>query len=142
MKLSNTTILMLIALAAWFGLDFVGIDGIVQKEPLHSLAGLMLFVLAAVAVAGVLRVPYAAGIYALALLIWAALQIETHWATYLLYDASAKKLAWYQSVFGGNWRLLPERPGRTTPDGYHTALASLIVVNLLLALGDMARRTR
>jgi CDP-diglyceride synthetase len=141
MKLSNTTLLALVSLAAWFGLDFVGIDDVVQKEPLASLAGLMLLVLAMVAVAGTLRMPYTAGVYALALAIWAALQIETHWATYFLSDASAKKLVWYQSVFGDNWRFLPDRPGRTTPDGYHTVLAGLIVLNLLSALGDMTRRS-
>jgi hypothetical protein len=140
MRLSAATLAALAVLAGWFGLDFVGVAGIVDREPVLSLAGLMLAILAVFALLALGRVRFAAPFYAAALFIWAALQVETHWSTYLLFDASERKLAWYQSVFGPHWRFLPEEAGRTTPDGYHTVLAMLIIVNLLLALRDVVRR--
>jgi hypothetical protein len=141
-KLSDVTIGALVALAAWFVLDFVGVPNVVEVEPLFSPAGLMLAVLAGTAAAGLMGLRWVAAVYLLALAIWAALQIETHWGTYLLYDASAQKLAWYQRVFGPpHWRFLPEFANRTTPDGYHTILGALILVNLGLALRDCVRRS-
>jgi hypothetical protein len=140
MQLSALTLTALAVLAGWFGLDFVGVAGIVDREPVFSLAGLMLGVLSVFALLALGQVRFAAPFYAVALLIWAALQVETHWSTYLLFDAGERKLAWYQSVFGPHWRFLPEVASRTTPDGYHTVLAGLIVVNLLLALRDVVRR--
>ena len=139
MRLSHETLAALVVLGGWFGLNFVGIPKVVDAEPLLSLAGVMLAVLAVVGAAGLARVRWVALVYLLSLLIWAALQIETHWATYFLFDASARKLDWYQNVFGANWRFLPAWPGRTTPDGYHTILATLIVFNLALTLRDCAR---
>lgn len=140
MRLSTLSIAGLAVLTAWFALDFVGVPGVVQREPVLSLAGVMLGLLGLFAVLGIARVRFAAPFYAVALAVWAALQIETHWATYLFIDASARKLAWYDAVFGDHWRFLPEIAGRTTPDGYHTVLALLIVANLALALRDTLRR--
>ena len=140
MRLSTVSIGALAVLAAWFGLDFVGVPGVVAREPLLSLAGLMLALLGLFAVLGIAGIRFAAPVYAAALGVWAVLQIETHWSTYLVFDASARKLAWYDAVFGEHWRVLPELVGRTTPDGYHTVLAALIVLNLILALRDTFRR--
>ena len=140
MRLSNVTLAALAALTGWFALDFVGVPNVVDIEPVFSLAGVMLAVLAIVGAAGLARVRWVAAIYLLALLIWAALQIETHWSTYFLFDASARKLEWYQEVFGPpHWRFLPVVADRTTPDGYHTILAVLILLNLALAACDVAR---
>lgn len=139
--MSAASIGTLAVLAAWFGLDFVGVEGVVAREPVLSLAGLMLALLALFALLGIAGVRFVAPLYATALGIWAALQIETHWSTYLFVDASERKLAWYSAVFGDHWRFLPEIAGRTTPDGYHTVLAVLIVANLALALRDTFRRT-
>lgn len=110
------------------------------REPLLSLAGLMLALLCVFAVLGIAGVRFVAPIYGVTLCVWAALQIETHWGTYLIVDASARKLSWYNAVFGDHWRFLPEITRRTTPDGYHTVLAALIAVNLVLALRDTLRR--
>ena len=88
---------------------------------------------------GVRRIRYLAIPYTLALSIWAWLQWQTHWSTYVL-PASAAKLRWYGQAFGDHWHLLPERAGHTTPDAYHTILAALIVVNLALALRDIFTR--
>ena len=139
MRLSAVTLAALAALASWFALDFMGVPGVVDREPVFSLAAVMLALLAAFALLGLGQVRFAAPVYAVALLIWAALQVETHWSTYVLFDASARKLVWYQNVFGPHWRFLPEVAGRTTPDGYHSVLAMLIVVNLLLAVRDIFR---
>lgn len=138
--MSSISLAALAALASWFALDFIGVPGVVDQEPLLSLAGVMLALLGAFAVLGFLKVRYAAAAYTIALLIWGALQIETHWGTYLLFDASERKLAWYERVFGDNWRFLPVIEGRTTPDGYHTVLALLIALNLAIALRDTFRR--
>lgn len=140
MILSNATLTSLAVLTCWFALNFVGVANVVDAEPLFSLAGLMLAVLAAVAVAGLMGVRGVALVYSLALLIWAALQIETHWSTYLLFDASERKLAWYESVFGVHWRFLPPIANRTTPDGYHTILAISILTNLAFTARDVVRR--
>jgi hypothetical protein len=140
MRLTDASVALLVALTGWFALDFLGVPQVVDREPLLSLAGLMLAVLAGVAVAGLLRLPGVAAVYALALLIWAALQVETHWATYLLWDASERKLVWYERAFGDNWRFLPVLAGRTTPDGYHTVLMALILANIASAGRDCFRR--
>lgn len=140
MTLSNTTLAALVLLAPWFGLDFLGVPGLVDREPLISLAGVMLALLGLIALSGLARFPLAAPVYCLSLAIWAALQVETHWSTYLLFDATQRKLAWYAKVFGPHWRFLPELPHRTTPDGYHTILFALILLNLLLAARDCFRR--
>ena len=140
MRLSAVSIGAAAVLTAWFGLDFVGVPGVVEREPLLSLAGLMLALLGLFILLGIAGVRFVAPVCAAALCVWAALQIETHWGTYLFVDPSERKLGWYSAVFGDHWRLLPEFAGRTTPDGYHTVLAMLIVVNLRLALRDMFRR--
>ena len=139
MRLSRPTLLMLLGLALWFSLDFIGIVRLVDKEPLLSLAGFMLALLAAFLIAGLFEVRYMAAIFSLSLAVWLWLQIDTHWGTYLL-PASQQKLRWYVRVFGDNIRVLPSLPGRTTPDAYHTFLAVLILANLLLAVRDMLRR--
>ena len=136
MQLSTLSLLCLGLLTSWFGLDFVGLPNVVEREPVISLAGVMLGLLAAFALAGVFMVRYVAPIYATALMVWTGLQVETHWSTYLLIDASARKLAWYNDEFGAHWRVLPEIAGRTTPDGYHTVLAVLIVLSFLVAVRD------
>jgi hypothetical protein len=123
------------ALAAWFGLDFVGGPGVV-REPLVSLAGIMLALMLLFIAGGMLRVRYLAIVYALALGVWGALQWQTHWSSYL-FAASPAKLNWYARVFGEHWHLLPERAGHTTPDAYHTVLAALLVGNLVLACRDV-----
>ncbi|HVS15201.1 MAG TPA: hypothetical protein VMV46_14830 [Thermoanaerobaculia bacterium] len=140
MRLSRSTIAALLALALWFGLDFIGLRRLVDKEPLVSLAGLMLALLVAFFVAGALQFRYAAPPYVLSLLVWLALQIQTHWSSYLL-PASQAKLHWYDRVFGEHIRVLPVLPARTTPDAFHTVLAVLILVNLILATFDIFRRT-
>ena len=135
--MSTSTLMATACLTIWFGLDFVGIAGVVDKEPILSPAGGMLVGLLLVSVAGTSRLPFVALVYAVSLLAWAVFQIETHWGTYLLFDADARKLAWYDVAFGANWRLLPLIRGRTTPDGYHTVLAALILANFILALRDL-----
>lgn len=125
----------MLLLGLWFGLDFVGVPGLVKREPLVSLAGLMLALMLAFVAAGWLRMRYAAPLCGLALAVWAVLQVQTHWITYAL-PASTAKLSWYERVFGSHWKLLPELTDRTTPDAYHTVLFALLVVNLLLATWD------
>ncbi|NWG71062.1 MAG: hypothetical protein HXY23_05550 [Parvularculaceae bacterium] len=140
MTLSERSLVLLAALAVWFGLDFVGAPGLVSREALVSPAGAMMAALAIIAILGVMRVRLSAALFLAALALWAALQIETHWATYLLVDASESKLRWYERVFGDNWRFLPLIAGRTTPDGYHAILAGLILVNMVSALADCLRK--
>ena len=140
MQLSKPTRAALLALGLWFGLDFVGVSGLVEVEPVVSLAGLMLGLLVVFLIAGILETRYVAPIYSLSLLVWMWLQVETHWGTYL-FPASQRKLDWYERAFGSHLRWLPSLPGRTTPDAYHTLLALLILVNLVLAVRDTARRT-
>lgn len=139
MRLSRPTLAVLLLLAVWFALDFVGVSRLVDAEPLVSLAGLMLALLVVFFVAGGREMRLVAPVYALALAVWSWLQVETHWSTYLL-PASERKLAWYERVFGDNIHLLPTLPDRTTPDAYHTVLAVLILVNLGMAIRDMLRR--
>lgn len=140
MRLSRPTLVALLLLAVWFALDFVGVPRLVDAEPLVSLAGLMLALLVAFFVAGVREVRFVAPVYALALAVWSWLQVDTHWSTYLL-PASESKLGWYERVFGDNIRVLPALPDRTTPDAYHTVLAVLILVSLVLAIRDTLQRT-
>lgn len=140
MRLSGSTLGALVALAAWFSLDFVGVRGLVDQESVASLAGLMLALMAIFLAAGIFRAHYAAAIYCVALVVWLWFQIDTHWSTYIV-PASQSKLQWYERVFGGNFRVLPSFPGRTTPDAFHTLLAALILVNLFLAIRDLFRST-
>lgn len=141
MRLSGPSLFLLGLIAVWFGLDFIGLPGVVSREPLFSLAGLMLGFVVLFGALGLFKVRYAALFWLIALLVWAALQIETHWASYLFVDASERKAAWYSRVFGGNWRFLPGIEGRTTPDGYHTILGALIATNIVSALRDVIRRS-
>jgi hypothetical protein len=138
MRLRPSTIVAALLLTIWFALDFVGVGKLVDREPILSLAGIMLALMGAFLVSGFRRLPWVAPVYALALAIWGALQVQTHWSTYFA-PASEAKLRWYGRVFGDHWRLLPELPTRTVPDAYHTILAVLIVVNLALALRDIWR---
>jgi hypothetical protein len=136
MKLSPIGLGALGLLAGWFGLDFVGLGGVVDREPLVSLAGLMLGILILAFAASIVRLRFTAPVFGLALLVWAALQIETHWSSYL-FGASDGKLAWYERVFGDEWSFLPPIAGHPTPDGYHTVLFALILLNLVLVLRDL-----
>lgn len=140
MRLSRATLLAAGLLTAWFALDFVGVARLVDREPLVSLAGVMLALMAVFLAGGTLRWRWLAPSYLAALLIWAALQVETHWSTFVL-PATEKKLLWYARAFGDHWRLLPNLPGRTVPDLYHTVLAALLLVNLSLAWRDVRRRS-
>lgn len=139
MRLSGLSLAVLAALAAWLAIDFVGWRGVVDAEPPMSLAGLALAVLAAVIVAGIARLSFAPIPAALLLLVWSALQIETHWWGYFG-PVSERRLAWYASVFGDKWQLLPAKAGHTVPDGYHTVLALLLVLSLLFVLRDIVRK--
>lgn len=139
MLLSRSTIAALLPLTLWFSLDFIGVPRLVDKEPLVSLAGLMLALLVVFLAAGVLQIRYAAPPYALSLVIWLVFQVQTHWSSYLL-AASQSKLQWYDRVFGEHIRILPSLPTRTTPDAFHTVLAALILLNLTLVTVDILRR--
>ncbi len=141
MRLSGVSLLLLGLLGAWFGLNFIGAPGVVSREPIFSLAGVMLGLVAAFALMGLLGLRYAAALWLIALLVWAFLQIETHWSTYFFVEASEKKAAWYARTFGGNWRFLPVIEGRTTPDGYHAILGALILANIGAAIRDTVRRS-
>jgi hypothetical protein len=140
-RLRPTTIVLAAWLSVWFGLDFVGWPRLVDREPLMSLAGFMLATMLLFIVGGISRLGYLAMPYFVALGVWAVLQWQTHWSTYLL-PASPAKLDWYARVFGNHWRLLPDRPGHTTPDTYHTILVVLILCNLVGAFGDIFARQR
>jgi hypothetical protein len=139
MRLSDSTMMALVVLIAWFALNFIGVADLVEAEPPIGLAGVMLSILILVLAGGILRVDYIPPFYALSLLAWGFLQIETHWSTYVL-AASENKLQWYERAFGRFWHVLPPSPGYTVPDAYHTILAALIVFNLALALSDTAKR--
>jgi len=139
MRLSDRTMMALVVLIAWFALNFVGVADLVQAEAPIGLAGVMLSILVLILAGGILRIDYVAPVYAVLLLVWAALQIETHWTTYVL-AASESKLQWYERAFGRLWHILPPAPGYTVPDAYHTILLALIALNLLLALTDSANR--
>jgi hypothetical protein len=141
MELSRATLAALLALGSWFGLDFIGVRGLVDREPLVSLAGFMLALLIAFLVAGALHVRYAALPYALALLVWLVLQVEAHWRYYVLV-APQSRIRWYDRAFGDHLRILPAFPGRTTPDAFHTVLLALLLLNLILALRDIYRPAR
>jgi hypothetical protein len=136
--LRRSTIVAAAVLTAWFALDFVGVPKLVDREPLVSPAGVMLALMAAFIAAGLLRLPFVAPIYVAALAVWAALQIQTHWSTYIS-AASEAKLHWYARAFGDHWRVLPDLADRTVPDAYHTVLAVLLSANLAIALADTLR---
>jgi hypothetical protein len=140
-RLRPATIVLAALLFTWFGLNFVGWPRLVDREPLISLAGFMLALMLLFIVGGIARLGYLAIPYFVALGIWAVLQWQTHWSTYLL-PASAAKLDWYARVFGNHWRLLPDRAGHTTPDTYHTVLGVLILCNMVWACGDILARRR
>jgi uncharacterized membrane protein len=63
MQLSRLTLAALLVLGLWFGLDFIGVARVVDREPLVSLAGLMLALLGVLLVAGILNVRYGALVY-------------------------------------------------------------------------------
>jgi hypothetical protein len=140
-RLRPATIVLAASLITWFGLDFVGWPRLVDREPLMSLAGSMLALMLLFIVGGISRLGYLAIPYFVALGVWAVLQWQTHWSTYLL-PASPAKLDWYGRIFGNHWRLLPDRAGHTTPDTYHTVLAVLILCNLVWACADIFARRR
>lgn len=140
MRLSASSIGILVLLNLWFGMNFVGVQGVVAAEPLASLAGLNLAVMAVCMLAGAAGIRYAAILTVAALSIWAFLQIETHWWGYA-FGASPGKIAWHARVWGENWQLLPHPgAGRLRPDGYHTVLFALIVTAWLSVAGDVIRR--
>ena len=139
MRLSNTSQIALLALTAWFALNFRGMEGLVAAEPLLSLAGFNMALLLMLAIASLFRFQSTAPLLLVQLAIWAFLQVETHWRGYLL-GASPDRLAWYERNWGAFWSFLPEIPGHTTPDGYHTILFALIVVTMFAALRDVMSR--
>jgi hypothetical protein len=136
-RLGTTTVWLAIVLCAWFVLDFIGWPRLVEREPLVSLAGLMLALMVLFIAGGLWRIPYIALPYAIALSVWAFLQWQTHWSSYF-FAATPQKLTWYGRAFGRHWHLLSDRAGHTTPDAYHTVLAVLIVVNLISVGRDIA----
>lgn len=138
MRLSNATQFFLLALLVWFALNFRGVERLVSAEPLWSLAGLNLAVLSLIAVASLFRLGATAPLLSAQLTIWIFLQIETHWRGYA-FGASAQRLAWYEANWGRFLSVLPELPGRTTPDAYHTILFGLMVLTLFCAIRDMLR---
>jgi hypothetical protein len=139
MRLSFASTTLLIILTGWFSLNFVGVPRLVSAEPLVSLAGFNLGVMLALIFASLATVRFASLIGVCALGIWAALQIETHWWGYFN-PVKTTRLDWYQSVWGANWRLLPDATEHTVPDGYHTILFGLIMCAAVSCLMDMVRR--
>jgi hypothetical protein len=135
MRLGKATLVAALILTVWFALDFVGVARLVDREGLVSLAGLMLVLMVGFLAAGLAGWRFTAPIYAMALAVWGALQVETHWLTWVT-GASDARLAWYDRAFGDHWRILPESAQHTVPDAYHTVLALLLAVNLILALVD------
>ncbi|HEY4308211.1 MAG TPA: hypothetical protein VGN12_02065 [Pirellulales bacterium] len=129
-RLGTSTVWLAILLCAWFALDFIGWSGLVEREPLVSLAGLMLLLMLLFIAGGLWRISYVAFPNAIALSVWAFLQWQTHWSSYF-FAAGPQKLAWYGRAFGRHWHLLSDRAAHTTPDVYHTVLAVLILVNLV-----------
>lgn len=129
----------LFVLFGWYLLNFIGAAGIVSAEPLISLAGLMLLLLPILILMGLGESPYGLLVLILALLIWIALQFQTHWMGYF-WGAAPDTVLWHRKVWGSNWQLLPTVPGRTVPDGYHTVLAGLILLALFSSIRDLFRR--
>lgn len=135
---ASTTLAMV--LLAWFGLNFIGVPGLVDAEPLVSLAGVMLALLAILVAGGWRQWRGLAWLASLVLLVWLGLQVETHWWTYLVSEPTEARLGWYQRNWGHLARLLPERAGHTVPDLYHTVLATLLVGALGSSIRDIMRR--
>lgn len=138
MRLSNISQFALLALTAWFALNFRAVDRLVSAEPLLSFAGLNLAALVVISIAALLRRAATAPLLLILLAIWAFLQIETHWRGYVL-GASPERLAWYERIWGANWTILPPLPGHTVPDAYHTILFALILLTALSTLRDLLR---
>lgn len=138
-RLSTATLAWASLLTAWFALDFVGVPRLVDREGAFTLAGLMLAILLVVLWGGWRGWRWLAPVYLAALVIWAGLQIETHWLGYAFNEPSAQRLAWYERAFGEHLAILPDRPGHTRPDAYHTVLAGLLLVNLVSTGRDSLR---
>lgn len=129
-------------LLAWYALNFIGVPGLVQAESLRSPAGVMLALLLVLVLGSARGWPGSAPCFAVAMLGWLALQLGTHWWTYLFADPDPSRLAWYTRQWGGLIRVLPARSGRTVPDLCHTVLFILLLATLVAALRDGLRRPR
>lgn len=136
LRLSSASWGLAAVLTGWFGLDFVGVPGLVEREGVFTLAGLMLAILGVVLWGGWRGWRWLAPLYVAVLLIWVGLQLETHWLGYVFTSPSARRLAWYERAFGGHLAMLPARPGHTRPDAYHTLLAGLLLANLASTVRD------
>lgn len=140
MRMSHWTAGVLFALFGWYLVNFIGAPGVVTAEPLISLAGLMLVLLPILILMGLGESPYGLLALILVLLIWVALQLQTHWLGYF-WGADVGTVLWHRKAWGSNWQLLPMAPGRTVPDGYHTVLGVLLMTALLSAFRDLFRRS-
>lgn len=119
-----------VALCAWFALNFVGVPRLVDKETLWGLAGALLGAVLAVAIAYVLGIERAA-LAALPVLLYWCWHQRLHWVFHFA-GAPPEIVAKYDSLFGGNVRLLPLEQGRVVPDAYHTILHVLLLGDALL----------
>ncbi len=121
-----------VLLIAWFTLDFFGVPGLVARDPLLSLAGLLEAALLIVLGLTILLPGVGAVMRMLLLSLWAYLQYDSHWRGFF-FGATEQRRAAYARMFGRMRRVLPPLTARLVPDAYHTVLGALILVNLAVA---------
>jgi hypothetical protein len=121
----------LLLLGAWFTLDLIGIPGWVTRDELVSPAGLLEGLLLLLAAGYLLRWKITDGLALLVLAAWGYLQLQAHWQ-YFLFGAALDRVARYNQFYAGMARFAGPSSTRLIPDAYHTVLAGLIVLNILL----------
>ncbi len=133
MMIKNAGLICHAPLLLWFTLDLVGVPGLVTRDPLFGLVGLLELILLLVLVGYWLRWRYSP-LFALAtLVIWGYMQYESHWR-YSIFGASEQKLTRYYKMFDGMHRSFPESHTRLVPDDYHIVLGLLIAINTAAAI--------
>lgn len=72
------------------------------------------------------------------LALWMVVQFFCHW-NYTIFGAPEQKLRGYNECFRHTVHIIPASETRVIPDLYHIVLHILILLNLILAVGEIIR---
>ena len=133
MMIKNAGLICHAPLFLWFTLDLVGVPGLVTRDLLISLVGLLELILLLVLLGYWLSWRYTSLLALATLTIWGYMQYESHWR-HFIFGASEQRLARYYKMFDGMHRSFPESHTRLVPDDYHIVLGLLITINTAAAI--------
>ena len=134
-KFLSTTVLFFILLFLWYSLIFfeiplLTIDG---HASLISLYGILELLLVIILVGLLLDFKYIHFLGLIILGLWGYLQFNGNWK-FLFIETSDERIQSYYQHFDNTLRIFPESDTTIIPDAYHTVLALLLFINIVLII--------